>query len=63
MFDSKKRKFSLKPFSQKYQPKTIDELFLDPKTKEKLFSMKKKKSVPNLILTGPPGSGKTSTSE
>mmetsp|Transcript_17758 Transcript_17758/g.36416 ORF Transcript_17758/g.36416 Transcript_17758/m.36416 type:complete len:329 (+) Transcript_17758:64-1050(+) len=47
--------------SKKYQPSTIDSLFLEKKIKEKLFSMKNNRSIPNLILAGPPGSGKTST--
>lgn len=48
--------------TQKYKPHNVEELFLDVNMKKKLFSMKKKKCIPNLILSGPPGSGKTSTS-
>mmetsp|Transcript_53728 Transcript_53728/g.127050 ORF Transcript_53728/g.127050 Transcript_53728/m.127050 type:complete len:315 (+) Transcript_53728:60-1004(+) len=47
--------------TQKYKPHNVEDLFLDVNMKKKLFSMKKKKCIPNLILSGPPGSGKTST--
>jgi replication factor C subunit 2/4 len=44
----------------KYTPKTLNNLSIHNILKKKFILMKKKKVIPNLILSGPPGSGKTS---
>ena len=49
------------PWVEKYRPKTSDEILLDPFIKVKIDKMLKDKSIPNLIITGEPGTGKTST--
>jgi DNA polymerase III delta prime subunit len=38
----------------------LNELVIDKKLKEKFFFMITEKKIPNLLFTGPPGSGKTS---
>lgn len=49
------------PWVEKYRPKTSDEILLDPFIKVKIDKMLQNKSIPNLIITGEPGTGKTST--
>lgn len=48
-------------FVEKYAPKTIDECILPKSLKEFFLKVRETKEVPNLILSGPPGIGKTST--
>jgi len=49
------------PWVEKYRPKSSDEILLDPFIKIKIDKMLENKSIPNLIITGEPGTGKTST--
>jgi replication factor C subunit 2/4 len=49
------------PWVEKYRPKTSDEILLDPFIKEKIDKIIETKSIPNMIITGIFGSGKTST--
>ena len=44
------------PWVEKYRPKTLDEIFGNEDILKKL----KIKSLPNILLIGPPGTGKTS---
>ena len=49
------------PWVEKYRPKNSDQILLDPFIKTKIDKMLESKSIPNLIITGEPGTGKTST--
>jgi len=49
------------PWVEKYRPKTSEDILLDPFIKEKIDNIVKNKSIPNMIITGEPGTGKTST--
>lgn len=49
------------PWVEKYRPKNSDQILLDPFIKIKIDKMLESKSIPNLIITGEPGTGKTST--
>ena len=49
------------PWVEKYRPKTSDEILLDSFIKVKIDKILENKSIPNLIITGEPGTGKTST--
>jgi replication factor C subunit 2/4 len=49
------------PWVEKYRPKTSDEILLDSFIKVKIDQILENKSIPNLIITGEPGTGKTST--
>lgn len=44
----------------KYRPKTIDDIVLPENVKEQIKNWIRKGSIPNLLLIGPPGTGKTS---
>lgn len=46
---------------EKYRPKTIDDLIIDQGTKNKINKIIENKSMPNIIITGDPGIGKTTT--
>lgn len=48
-------------FTEKYNPKNINELDLQDTLISKIENFIQNKSVPNMILVGPPGTGKTST--
>jgi DNA polymerase III delta prime subunit len=48
-------------FVEKYAPKSVDECILPKALKDFFDNAKSTKEVPNLILSGPPGIGKTST--
>ncbi len=52
--------FSL-PFTELYRPKTLDELTLDKHSYEKIVRILAEKNMANIILSGEPGIGKTST--
>jgi replication factor C subunit 2/4 len=45
---------------EKYRPKTIDNIILNDTLKSKITSFLVNNSVPNIIISGPPGTGKTS---
>jgi replication factor C subunit 2/4 len=49
------------PWVEKYRPKNSDEILLEPFIKEKIENILKSRSIPNMIITGEPGTGKTST--
>jgi len=48
-------------WSEKYRPKTIDDLVIDSIISTKLHNMLKDYTIPNIIISGVPGVGKTST--
>lgn len=48
-------------FVEKYAPKTIDDCILPKELKDFFLHIRDTKEVPNIILSGPPGIGKTST--
>jgi replication factor C subunit 2/4 len=49
------------PWVEKYRPKISNEIILDPFIKQKIDKILETKSIPNMIITGEPGTGKTST--
>ena len=49
------------PWVEKYRPKIVDDIILDPLIKQKITSMINNKFIPNIIMTGEPSTGKTST--
>lgn len=48
---------------EKYRPKTIEECILPVSLKETFSRYVKDKKIPNMILTGPPGTGKTTAAK
>lgn len=46
---------------EKYRPKTLDEVHGNNDIVDKLRAIAKMGNVPNIILVGPPGIGKTSS--
>ena len=49
------------PWVEKYRPKNSREILLEPFIKQKIEKILETKSIPNMIITGEPGTGKTST--
>ena len=49
------------PLVEKYRPKTFNDLLFDDFIKEKFKSIIKSGDIPNMIITGEPSTGKTST--
>ena len=49
------------PFIEKYRPKLLEDLILPPITQYKIANIVESKTLPNIIITGSPGTGKTST--
>ena len=49
------------PWVEKYRPKNSKEILLEPFIKQKIEKILENKSIPNMIITGEPGTGKTST--
>jgi replication factor C subunit 2/4 len=49
------------PWVEKYRPKNSDDIILEPFIKQKIKIILETKSIPNMIITGEPGTGKTST--
>jgi replication factor C subunit 2/4 len=49
------------PLVEKYRPKNFEELLFDDFIKEKIKSIVKSGQIPNMIITGEPSTGKTST--
>jgi DNA polymerase III delta prime subunit len=49
-----------KLFTEKYRPKTVDQyVFVDERQREQVLGWIKEDSIPNLLLSGEPGTGKT----
>ena len=46
-------------FEYKYRPSTVEECILPPRIKETFQTFVDKKIIPNMMLVGPPGAGKT----
>ena len=49
------------PWIEKYRPKNSEEILIEPFIKDKINNILLHKSIPNMIITGDPGTGKTST--
>ena len=49
------------PWVEKYRPKNSKEILLEPFIKQKIEKILETKAIPNMIITGEPGTGKTST--
>lgn len=49
------------PWIEKYRPKNLDELMIDDTTRAKITNILQEKEMPNIIITGVPGIGKTTT--
>jgi replication factor C small subunit len=49
--------------TEKYRPKTLDDLICDDKTRKLFQQFKKKGEIPNLLLAGPAGVGKSSAAK
>ncbi len=49
------------PWIEKYRPKKLDDIILDEHTMNKIKQIQKAKNMRNLIITGVPGIGKTTT--
>ena len=49
-----------KPWTLKFKPFNIHEMQIESDFRKKFIRMIIQKNVPNLIIYGPPGSGKTS---
>lgn len=50
-----------KPWIEKYRPTNVEELVLEPGTLNKIKKIIDDKNMPNIIITGLPGIGKTTT--
>jgi len=46
-------------FTEKYRPKTFDDMVMESTTRTIFNNILKSKQIPNMILHGPPGTGKT----
>lgn len=49
------------PLVEKYRPKTFDDLLFDDFIRDKIKSIVVSEQIPNMIITGEPSTGKTST--
>ncbi len=49
----------LLPWTEKYRPKTLEEIVGQEEVVKSLKALVKKKNIPNLLFAGPPGVGKT----
>ena len=49
------------PWVEKYRPENIDDILLEPFVKMKINNILSTKKIPNLIISGEPSTGKTST--
>jgi replication-associated recombination protein RarA len=49
------------PFVERYRPKTLDDVVGNEETVSRLRSIALDGNMPNLILSGPPGTGKTTS--
>jgi replication factor C subunit 2/4 len=49
------------PFVERYRPRTLDDVVGNEETVSRLRSIAVDGNLPNLILSGPPGTGKTTS--
>lgn len=49
------------PWIEKYRPRRVEDIVLDHNVKNEVINILKNKDMPNIILTGTPGIGKTTT--
>lgn len=49
------------PWVEKYRPINLKDIILEPFLKEKIMNILENENIPNIIITGEPGTGKTST--
>ena len=56
-----KLRYEQLPWSEKYRPTRVEELYLDDKLKSRINYFAENKFIPNLILDGPSGVGKSIT--
>jgi replication factor C subunit 2/4 len=54
------KRYERLPWTEKYRPSRIDDIYLPPIIKNKIINIINERNMPNLILTGPPGIGKSS---
>jgi replication factor C small subunit len=52
-------KFDITPWTEKYRPKTLEEIIGQKDVVQSLKSFAKAKNMPHLLFAGPPGCGKT----
>lgn len=52
---------NMMPWIEKYRPKTVTDIILEPGTQKKIVNMVNNLETPNMIITGTPGIGKTTT--
>lgn len=57
----KEKRHEQLPWIEKFRPNSVDGLMLDNKLKSSVKRMIKSNNIQNIILVGPPGTGKTST--
>lgn len=57
----KKQMYKQLPWIEKYRPKHIEDIILDENTLNKIKKIISEKDMPNIIITGIPGVGKTTT--
>jgi replication factor C subunit 2/4 len=50
-----------RPWIERYRPKKIEDILLPDTLATKIASLSRNSVIPNLIVSGPPGTGKTST--
>jgi len=59
---SKNNYFKIKiPFVEKYRPNKLEDILMDKFLKKKFLKIISENEIPNIIITGEPGTGKTST--
>jgi replication factor C subunit 2/4 len=56
-----KNKVRYLPWVEKYRPKKLDEIILDNLTRNKMENFLNNKEISNMIITGNPGTGKTTS--
>lgn len=61
--DDNDERYKLIPLTEKYRPRYIDDIYLLPLIKHRIINIINTMDMPNLILTGPPGIGKSSSVE